>query len=178
MNVPAFDTCSDRRCWVERTTLEVNLMIRLVLRWAINAVAIWAAITLLQGRGIELTQTGWVPIVGLALIFGLMNALLRPLIEILTCPLIILTLGLGIGASAAIFTIIERVLLQPLDYPQSGQLVTLMHTAPGIKLKELGLSASLYFTYRDENLSFQEIGCGREATSRSPQEPGPNRSRA
>ena len=70
-------------------------MTRLILRWAINAVAIWAAITLLQGRGIELTRTGWVPIVGLALIFGLINALLRPLIEILTCPLIILTLGLG-----------------------------------------------------------------------------------
>jgi len=69
----------------------------------------------------------------------------------------ILTLGLGIGASAAIFTIIERVLLQPLDYPQSGQLVTLMHTAPGIKLKELGLSASLYFTYRDENRVFQDV---------------------
>ena len=70
-------------------------MTRLILRWAINAVAIWAAITLLQGHGIELTQTGWLPIVGLALIFGLLNALLRPLIEILTCPLIILTLGLG-----------------------------------------------------------------------------------
>jgi len=70
-------------------------MTRLILRWAINAVAIWAAITLLQGRGIELAASGWLPIVGLALIFGLMNALLRPLIEILTCPLIILTLGLG-----------------------------------------------------------------------------------
>src|SRR5437773_6873774 len=69
----------------------------------------------------------------------------------------ILTLGLGIGASAAIFTIIERVLLQPLDYPQSGQLVTLMHTAPGVKLKELGLSASLYFTYREENRVFQDL---------------------
>jgi putative membrane protein len=31
----------------------------------------------------------------LAVIFGLINALLRPLIEVLTCPLIILTLGLG-----------------------------------------------------------------------------------
>ena len=70
-------------------------MTRLILRWAINAVAIWAAITLLQGHGLELAQSGWLPIVGLALIFGLMNALLRPLIAILTCPLIILTLGLG-----------------------------------------------------------------------------------
>jgi putative membrane protein len=70
-------------------------MVRLILRWAINAVAIWAAITLLRGHGLELTASGWLPIVGLALIFGLINALLRPLIELLTCPLIILTLGLG-----------------------------------------------------------------------------------
>jgi len=70
-------------------------MTRMILRWAINTVAIWAAISLLRGRGLELSATGWVPILGLALIFGLINALLRPLIELLTCPLIILTLGLG-----------------------------------------------------------------------------------
>ena len=68
-------------------------MQKLILRWAINAVAIWVAITYVPG--IERTETGWLPILGLALIFGLVNALLRPLIEILTCPFIILTLGLG-----------------------------------------------------------------------------------
>ena len=70
-------------------------MTRLILRWAINAVAIWAAITLMQGRGIEVEAGGWVPIIILALIFGFLNALVRPVIELLTCPLIILTLGLG-----------------------------------------------------------------------------------
>jgi hypothetical protein len=69
----------------------------------------------------------------------------------------ILTLGLGIGASTAIFTIVERVLLQPLQYPQSGQLVSLMHTAPGINIKQLGLAASLYYTYREENRVFQDV---------------------
>lgn len=68
-------------------------MTRLILRWAINAVAIWAALSLVPG--IEPTQGGWLPILGLAVIFGLLNALLRPVIELLTCPLIILTLGLG-----------------------------------------------------------------------------------
>ena len=34
-------------------------MTRLILRWAINAVAIWAAITLLRGHGLELAQSGW-----------------------------------------------------------------------------------------------------------------------
>jgi len=70
-------------------------MTRLILRWAINAVAIWAAISLLDGRGIEIMAGGWAPILVLAVIFGLLNALVRPVIELLTCPLIILTLGLG-----------------------------------------------------------------------------------
>jgi putative membrane protein len=68
-------------------------MTRLILRWAINAVAIWAAITLVPG--IEPTSPGWLPIVVLAVIFGLLNALVRPLLTFLTCPFIILTLGLG-----------------------------------------------------------------------------------
>jgi putative membrane protein len=70
-------------------------MTRLILRWAINAIAIWAAISLLQGRGIDVQQGGWGPILALAVIFGLLNALVRPVIELLTCPLILLTLGLG-----------------------------------------------------------------------------------
>jgi putative membrane protein len=68
-------------------------MTRLILRWAINAVALWIAITFVPG--IQPTQSGWLPIIILALIFGLVNAVLRPIIELLTCPLIILTLGLG-----------------------------------------------------------------------------------
>jgi putative membrane protein len=70
-------------------------MTRLILRWVINAIAIWAAISLLEGRGIDVQQGGWGPILALAVIFGLLNALVRPVIELLTCPLIILTLGLG-----------------------------------------------------------------------------------
>jgi putative membrane protein len=68
-------------------------MQRMILRWAINAIAIWVAVTFVPG--INEAQTGWLPILGLALIFGLVNALLRPLLTLLTCPLIILTLGLG-----------------------------------------------------------------------------------
>jgi putative membrane protein len=70
-------------------------MTRLILRWAINAIAIWAAISLLDGRGLDIQEGGWAPILILAVIFGLLNALVRPVIELLTCPLIILTLGLG-----------------------------------------------------------------------------------
>lgn len=65
---------------------------KLILRWGINAVALYAAIALLPGR--ILYQSNWVGVIWLALIFGLVNALLRPLLKLLSCPLIILTLGL------------------------------------------------------------------------------------
>lgn len=66
-------------------------MTRFILRWAINAIALYLAVLIVPG--ISLTS-GPVSIVWLALIFGLVNALFRPLLKFLTCPLIILTLGL------------------------------------------------------------------------------------
>jgi putative membrane protein len=67
-------------------------MTKFILRLAINAIALYLAILLLPGR-IEL-QDSFVSIIWLALIFGLVNALLRPLLKFLTCGLIMLTLGL------------------------------------------------------------------------------------
>jgi len=66
-------------------------MTKFILRWAINAIALYLAVLILPG--IDL-RSDLVSILWLALIFGLVNALFRPLISILTCPLIILTLGL------------------------------------------------------------------------------------
>ncbi len=70
----------------------------------------------------------------------------------------VLTLALGIGASTAIFSVIEGVLLKPLPYPHSERIVALWHTAPGINIKELNLAVSLYFTYSEENRVFQDVG--------------------
>ncbi len=66
-------------------------MTRFILRWIINTVAIFLAIRFVPGISF---QSGWLAIIWLALIFGLVNAFLRPLLKLLTCPLIILTLGL------------------------------------------------------------------------------------
>lgn len=71
---------------------EEKHMTKFILRWAINAIALYLAVLILPGR-IDLTS-GLVSILWLALIFGLVNALFRPLINLLTCPLIVLTLGL------------------------------------------------------------------------------------
>ena len=67
-------------------------MTKFILRLAINAIALYLAILLLPGR-IEL-QDSFASIIWLALIFGLVNALFRPLLKFLTCGLIMLTLGL------------------------------------------------------------------------------------
>ena len=68
-------------------------MTRFILRWAINAAALYAAIAILPG--VDLPEgASWLSLIWLALIFGLVNALIRPLLKFLTCPLIFLTLGL------------------------------------------------------------------------------------
>ena len=69
-------------------------MQRLILRWAINAVALYIAIVPGWIPGIRTEDTGIWAILGLALIFGVVNILLRPLIKFVTCPVILLTLGL------------------------------------------------------------------------------------
>ena len=66
-------------------------MASLILRWAINAVALYAAIAIVPG--LETQNPNWQAYIWLALIFGLVNALVRPILKFLTCPLIILTLG-------------------------------------------------------------------------------------
>ena len=73
---------------------------KFILRWIVIAVALYAAIAILPGIDY---QGNWLGIFLMALIFGLVNALLRPLLKFLTCPLIILTLGL--------FTLVINTLL-------------------------------------------------------------------
>lgn len=69
----------------------------------------------------------------------------------------LLILAIGIGASAAIFSVVDDVLLRPLPYPHSEQLVALRHTAPGIDIPDLNIATSLYLTYYEENRVFQNV---------------------
>jgi putative membrane protein len=66
-------------------------MTKFILRLAINAIGLYLAVLIVPG--IDL-RDNLVSILWLALIFGVINALFRPLLQFLTCPLIILTLGL------------------------------------------------------------------------------------
>ena len=64
---------------------------KLLLRWIINAVAVYVAAALLAGISVE---GGPLTYLWVALVLGLANALIAPVLKLLTCPLIILTLGL------------------------------------------------------------------------------------
>src|SRR4030042_2082661 len=77
-------------------------MNRFLLRLGINTVAIYLASRLVPviysalrpGPGLVVESTNWLAIVVLALILGLANSLLAPLLKFLTCPFILVTLGL------------------------------------------------------------------------------------
>ena len=64
----------------------------LLIRWVVTSLALFAAAWLVPG--IQVDGNAWVIYIGTAVILGLVNALIRPLLTLLTCPLILLTLGL------------------------------------------------------------------------------------
>jgi len=84
-------------------------MTRFILRLAINAIALYLAVWILPG--LDLTG-GVVSLLWIALIFGVVNALLGPLLKFLSCGLILLTLGL--------FTLVINTFLFWLTYVVSN----------------------------------------------------------
>jgi putative ABC transport system permease protein len=70
----------------------------------------------------------------------------------------LLTLGVGIGATTAIFSVVDGILLKPLPYPHPEELLALRLTAPGMKVKDLGESPTDYFIYREQSRTFEDVG--------------------
>ena len=82
----------------------------------------------------------------------------------------VLTIAIGIGANTAVFTVVNSVLLRPLRYPRSEQLVALRQMAPGAAglasfVDGLRLSPSMYLTYAEHNQTFQSLGVWTTGTA-------------
>ena len=70
------------------------------------------------------------------------------------------TLALGIGATTAIYSILEAVALRPLPYRGAEELVSVLHptTVPGTGESKWGLSAAGYFYFREQNRTLADLG--------------------
>ena len=73
--------------------------------------------------------------------------------------IVVATLALAIGANAAIFSVINAVLLKPLPFANADRLVHIAGTAPGTdQPEELGVPDELYFEYRESASGIEDIG--------------------
>lgn len=67
------------------------------------------------------------------------------------------TLALGIGASTAIFSVVNTVLLHPLPYRDPDRLALVTESLPAMGADAIGVAAGEYLDYRDRNRSFSQV---------------------
>jgi predicted permease len=70
----------------------------------------------------------------------------------------ILTLALGIGANTAIFSVVNAVLLRPLGYPDSEQLVYISSQFPTLGFDQFWLDSPEFFEFRERTQTFASVG--------------------
>jgi predicted permease len=70
----------------------------------------------------------------------------------------VLTLALGVGATTAIFGVVDGVVLKPLSYPHPEQLVSVEVSPVALDPSLRGMAPEDYFIFREQNRTFQQIG--------------------
>jgi putative ABC transport system permease protein len=74
----------------------------------------------------------------------------------------LLTLALGIGANAALFSVVNGVLLRPLSYPDPDRLVRIWDRAPRGTADFLAVTAHNFFKWQEQQDIFEAVGAYRE----------------
>jgi predicted permease len=115
--------------------------------------------TVLEERSREVWQLPWLESLGADLKLVLRRLGKSPGFA----ATVILTLAIGIGANTAVFSVVNSILFRPLPYPNAEQLVAVRLIAPGAAgladfSSGLRLSASMYFTFAEQNRTFQSFG--------------------
>ncbi|TDD26494.1 phage holin family protein [Nonomuraea diastatica] len=93
---------------------------RFIIRTLAAAVALWVAIQLVPGIGVDLetnTAQYWGVLVIVALIFGIINAIVKPIVKTLGCALIVLTLGLFLLVINAAMLLLTSFIADQVDIP-------------------------------------------------------------
>jgi putative membrane protein len=88
-------------------------MIRILVRWVIISLALFVAARLVPG--IEVAGTGWIAYAAMAAVLGLVNSIVRPILKLLTCPLILLTLGIFTLVINAVTLLLSSAIVNWLD---------------------------------------------------------------
>ena len=91
----------------------------LFVRWLINTLALYVAVQVVPGVDYDGGPLGLLLV---AAIFGLVNAVLRPVLTLLTCPLVLVSLGLFLFVINALLLLFTSWLSNPLGlgFPVAG----------------------------------------------------------
>jgi predicted permease len=115
--------------------------------------------TLIREEIYKMNTIGFLDTLGRDIRYSLRGLRHNPMFTVVA----LLTLGIGIGANTAVFSVVNSVLLKPLNYPKVEELVAIRQVAPGAAglanfTDGLRLSPSMYFTYSEQNRTFQSLG--------------------
>jgi len=109
-------------------------------------------------RAVEAVTATWLEMAAKDIIFAARRLVRSPAFTIAA----VLTVALAIGANAAIFAVVERVVLNPLPYPDSDRIVELDHGSQRLNIPAgFGITPGLYYQYSERSRTLEQVAIYR-----------------